>query len=44
MDGFHAALWSGAAVALRGAVATALLLRAPRTFVSPVSAAAHLSR
>ena len=45
VDGFHTALWAGAAVAARrAAVATALLLRAPRTAVAPVSAAAQLSR
>ena len=40
VDGFHAALWVGAAVAFAAAVATALLIRAPRMMLSPAPAAA----
>jgi len=40
IDGFHAALWVGATVAFAAAVATALLIRAPRMMLSPAPAAA----
>jgi EmrB/QacA subfamily drug resistance transporter len=40
VDGFHAALWVGAAVAFAAAAATALLIRAPRMMLSPAPAAA----
>ena len=40
VDGFHAALWVGAAVAFAASVATALLIRAPRMMLSPAPAAA----
>jgi len=40
VDGFHAALWVSAAIAFAAAVATALLIRAPRMMLSPAPAAA----